>query len=97
MKLTQTQVDLLTLIVEHTTRNPDGSLARFWWPPNPKTTKLASGKVLVIDGAGIVASLKSLDRRGYIKKERQYAYAYSATEDGVLALEQHREKTGHYA
>lgn len=93
--MTDKQHEILSLIADHT-RIQDG--LNLYWCPNEKQDWCESLKRHVwVDGGGFVSSLRAMDRKGWIKNiPNIHRYGYGITEDGRLALETHREKTGFY-
>ncbi len=88
-KLSWQQAEFLILIDDHC--SPDG---RFWVPPSgyKRSYSETLGRDVYVDGAGVAASLKALQRRGLIEfKPSVSPYASKITEAGRVLIEQWRE------
>ena len=93
------QHELLTLIREHTEfegQDASNPISRYWVPPHRGSQySEALNSDVNVTGSGVASSLKGMERKGWIKAQR-FNYSYSITEEGIVALESHREKTGFY-
>ncbi len=87
--LTNTQYELLSLIDDYSTNYS-------YWTADQRCDYCRSlGKDVIVSGGGVVSSLKSLERKGFIKRPEGVntliQYAYRITEEGKKAL---REMNG---
>lgn len=93
MKLPPNQLALLCIIDEATLWDND-QLKRYWCPRpdrNERYTDVAGNTAtFIVDGAGVAAALKALERKGLTKRPRTNSpqpYLYCITEDGRVLIE----------
>lgn len=94
VKLTPTQLALLCIIDKATLR-VNGQVTSYWWPHDRTEYYTALNGTLVdfyVYGAGVVASLKSLDAKGLTEKPRcgERGHARQVTEAGRNLVEKLR-------
>lgn len=97
--MTEKQHELLSLIADHTRFEgdcTDGAIAQFWVPGKRNDYCSSLNKDIWIDGAGAANCLKGMERKGWIKQQSVGKYSYSITEEGLLQIEKHRERTNFY-
>lgn len=84
--------ELLTLVGDHTEwegdERPGTTLRRYFIPTDHGKSEYSTTlqRRVIVSGGGDAASFRALERKGLIRKERTATYAYSITEDGLLAL-----------
>jgi hypothetical protein len=95
-KLSASAYELLTLIDEATKwegdQRPGAKILRYWVPKATSEYSLTLKKTVYISGPGDASIIRSLRRHGLVKQEPLVDYACSITEEGILALEEYREK-----
>lgn len=94
--LTEKQHELLTLIADRCDKTLEG-LRIYWEPAEREDWSDSLKKTVYVFGGGSTSMLRAFLRRGYTKKRGTTKYACEITEDGRLALEEYREKTGFYS
>lgn len=98
--MTEKQHEILSVIKERTQWADDDTskpLTRFFVPnKDGNNWSDALHRHVHISGSGAASCLKGMARREWIKAQPVHPYAYSITEEGIVALEAHREATGFY-
>jgi len=83
---------LLSLIADYTKHDDNGNLTSYWVPQATAQWSPTLKRTVYVSGAGDAAAINGFVRNGWVVPQRVAKYACALTEDGLIALENYREK-----